>query len=552
SKRAPRDGHAGPVPEPAQLFFDSPAGRQDVTPGVDGIVLVGRGDGCDIELDDDGVSWIHCCLVYRGSPERFLVRDLGSLNGTWVNGRRIEREATLRPGDILRVGYTIGRMVAAAKDAQIPPPPPWLSKRPAARHDRLPARLEMPDETVIFADLPPREISAAVRSQPAEPPVGPAGARRPVREPSRKSTRKAPAPSSDGKPSRASRDASRGRKTVLTDDWLEKLVEMERSAAAASEPERPTTAAAHEAAVPTHTPAGYGPRFRAGTKWERLRQTLDHLVMVGLPTMGVLTAALATLLLMAFVRLARDGLSVFIPFEGGGKQFTDLELVQIGSAMAAVLGAAIVVFYAGWKHAEEFSLITLCGLGAGFGCGILVVAGAVPADALYRLGLVLLALCAVGGSALFGIAATVPVGTAERVASGVAAALAAACPVLLWFPLRDGLSGPAELTIPMHMPAVAGQLIAAGVCAAIALGLFLILLRRVMQAYGDEPTRRWFDRYFIYHVAASALALLLLVVTNDGDARGWSSGLMGLTASVMLVVDYTLFVQVVRFTRYTL
>ncbi len=61
----------------------------------------GRSPSADIFLDDVTVSRKHAEFVREG--EGFLVRDVGSLNGTYVNRDRIER-ALLRPGDEVQIG----------------------------------------------------------------------------------------------------------------------------------------------------------------------------------------------------------------------------------------------------------------------------------------------------------------------------------------------------------------------------------------------------------------------------------------------------------------
>ncbi|MEO1336418.1 MAG: FHA domain-containing protein, partial [Myxococcota bacterium] len=50
--------------------------------------LVGRSAACQIRLDDRYVSSEHAKLVWTGS--KWQVRDLGSRNGTFVDGRRVE------------------------------------------------------------------------------------------------------------------------------------------------------------------------------------------------------------------------------------------------------------------------------------------------------------------------------------------------------------------------------------------------------------------------------------------------------------------------------
>ena len=61
----------------------------------------GRRPDSDIFLDDVTVSRKHAEFIRRG--ELFVVRDVGSLNGTYVQRDRIE-EAVLRPGDEVQIG----------------------------------------------------------------------------------------------------------------------------------------------------------------------------------------------------------------------------------------------------------------------------------------------------------------------------------------------------------------------------------------------------------------------------------------------------------------
>jgi pSer/pThr/pTyr-binding forkhead associated (FHA) protein len=65
---------------------------------------IGRSSGCDVVLTDDAVSRRHAEIALRGGL--CVVRDLGSCNGTYVNGRPVTR-ARLRRGDELQVGETL-------------------------------------------------------------------------------------------------------------------------------------------------------------------------------------------------------------------------------------------------------------------------------------------------------------------------------------------------------------------------------------------------------------------------------------------------------------
>ena len=69
---------------------------------VDDVTYVGRHDECQVLLDDVSVSRRHAVLT-RTASGRITVRDLNSLNGTYVNGARVE-EVVLRSGDDVQVG----------------------------------------------------------------------------------------------------------------------------------------------------------------------------------------------------------------------------------------------------------------------------------------------------------------------------------------------------------------------------------------------------------------------------------------------------------------
>src|SRR3954465_16021695 len=66
--------------------------------------LIGREPGASIRLDDDSVSWRHASLRWTG--QAWELQDLGSLNGTFVDGQRIAAgaRALLPLGSELRFG----------------------------------------------------------------------------------------------------------------------------------------------------------------------------------------------------------------------------------------------------------------------------------------------------------------------------------------------------------------------------------------------------------------------------------------------------------------
>ena len=70
-----------------------------------GVVMIGRGADCQLILDDDYVSTRHARVV--STPNGIYVEDLGSTNGTYVNGQRITAPTTITFADTVRIGKTI-------------------------------------------------------------------------------------------------------------------------------------------------------------------------------------------------------------------------------------------------------------------------------------------------------------------------------------------------------------------------------------------------------------------------------------------------------------
>ena len=85
-----------------------------------GVVLIGHGPECHVRSRSELVSRQHCLL--HAGPRGALVRDLGSANGTLVNGRRLLGDRTLRDGDRIQLGPLVLQVVpvsgfAAARPA---------------------------------------------------------------------------------------------------------------------------------------------------------------------------------------------------------------------------------------------------------------------------------------------------------------------------------------------------------------------------------------------------------------------------------------------------
>lgn len=84
------------------------------------LIVVGRDETCDLRLDHKSISKLHCVLVKTDGL--ILIRDLGSTNGTRVNGLRVRRAALL-PEDVLAFAnfrYTV--LFGTAADREPSPP----------------------------------------------------------------------------------------------------------------------------------------------------------------------------------------------------------------------------------------------------------------------------------------------------------------------------------------------------------------------------------------------------------------------------------------------
>lgn len=68
-------------------------------------VTLGRAASCTVPLDDGYVSQLHA-RVFRRADD-WLVEDLGSTNGTYLNGKKVARPEPVRRGDRVKIGATV-------------------------------------------------------------------------------------------------------------------------------------------------------------------------------------------------------------------------------------------------------------------------------------------------------------------------------------------------------------------------------------------------------------------------------------------------------------
>src|SRR5512138_1781232 len=100
-------------------------------------LIIGRDTASNIAINDAEVSRKHARLNFQGG--KYVIEDLGSTNGTFVNGQRLASPAVLKSGDVISLGEQIvlmyealsndpGETVISARKSTprpaAPPPPP--------------------------------------------------------------------------------------------------------------------------------------------------------------------------------------------------------------------------------------------------------------------------------------------------------------------------------------------------------------------------------------------------------------------------------------------
>lgn len=210
------------------LTIDQPDGSTKVVEFTAGDpIMVGSGASASVCIEDDDVSSLHCMI--KPKDDGMVVLDLGSDEGTEVNGREIAGETPLADGDQISIGkarLTVhfgGAMLdptvpiragmpglenlAEATVRQPQPMPEHTQDMPAPEGD-LPAEGNLPDR----ADHAAADADRTVRVPPPEPDTAPA--EKPVTETPKKASKAKPAApaavSGVGMPTSARHDAKAG------------------------------------------------------------------------------------------------------------------------------------------------------------------------------------------------------------------------------------------------------------------------------------------------------------------------------------------------------
>jgi predicted component of type VI protein secretion system len=130
---------------------------------VDRELTLGRVD-CDLTLDDEEVSRRH--VVLRPADTYLQVEDLGSSNGTFVDGQEITRAVNVGHGHIIQIGGT--RLTVEVSQAPVQEPT-VMAPQPAPPVAPSPA-----EPPAAPAQPPAAPAPAQPPAAPAQPPVAPA------------------------------------------------------------------------------------------------------------------------------------------------------------------------------------------------------------------------------------------------------------------------------------------------------------------------------------------------------------------------------------------
>ena len=117
---APRRMKSGLVPPDTGLYLrieQGPGQGKTFVLSAGGVYTIGR-EGSDIPLEDGKVSRKHAEIGLYG-PDAWILRDLASTNGTWLNGRRIDDRRNLKHWDEIRIGDTRLRFAVIVKSVPL-------------------------------------------------------------------------------------------------------------------------------------------------------------------------------------------------------------------------------------------------------------------------------------------------------------------------------------------------------------------------------------------------------------------------------------------------
>jgi FHA domain len=102
--RRPRDAAPTLPPGPSTLLVKGQSESKPRTVRLAASMTIGRAPECELRLDDTYTSQQHARLFAKNNS--WFVEDLGSTNGTFVNGDKLAGRRRLKQGDVVRIGQT--------------------------------------------------------------------------------------------------------------------------------------------------------------------------------------------------------------------------------------------------------------------------------------------------------------------------------------------------------------------------------------------------------------------------------------------------------------
>ncbi len=130
-------------------------------------LIIGRDTASNIAINDAEVSRKHARMTFQGG--KYVIEDLGSTNGTFVNGQRLASPAVLKSGDVVSLGEQIvlmyeamvsdpGATVMSARKSQ---------PRPAPMPVAAPSPAPAPAQQQYYAPPPSANLPPAAAPKPA-------------------------------------------------------------------------------------------------------------------------------------------------------------------------------------------------------------------------------------------------------------------------------------------------------------------------------------------------------------------------------------------------
>src|SRR5262249_25017699 len=122
------------------------------------LVTIGRSTSNHIFIDDPDTSRHHAEIRRRGAYYR--LSDLGSVNGTWLNGRRITVPKDLEGGDQIKIGNVILRFLASSGGAELDGTGGMSTRRFISNGVVVVLVADIRNFTAMSEALPNRELSS--------------------------------------------------------------------------------------------------------------------------------------------------------------------------------------------------------------------------------------------------------------------------------------------------------------------------------------------------------------------------------------------------------